>query len=160
MRNRTVLTGAIMVAAIGTGSAAALAVGGAHVFAGLSSSAPAKRAAVRPPAAPSAATAQYGTEPSTTQLTCVRITVSNSFNCTAQVNGAVGTPTGTVSFSNTGAGFFSPASCTLTEYVPGIARCSTTFTATASGPQSLFANYSGDPTYMPSSSGALLVTGH
>ncbi len=161
MRKRTVLTGAIMAAAIGTGSAAALAVSGGHVFASLSGSAPAKKAAVRPQAdfKPSAASDQYN-NPTTTQLSCLRIGASNSFNCTAQVNGAAGTaPSGTVSFSNTGSGSFVPPTCTLVAINTAMSKCSVVFTATAFGVQTLTATYSGDATYQPSTSGGVLVTG-
>jgi hypothetical protein len=161
MRKRTVLTSAIMVAAIGTGSAAALAVSGGHVFASLTSSAPAKKAAVRPQAdfKPSAASDQYN-NPTTTQLTCMRIGVSNSFNCTAKVNGAAGTaPSGTVSFTNSGSGSFAPPTCTLVPINSAMSSCSVVFTATASGVQTLTAVYSGDTTYLPSTSGGVLVAG-
>ncbi len=149
-----------MVAAIGTGSAAALAVSGGHVFASLISSAPAKQAALAPRAgfAPSAAAEQYGTEPTTTQLTCLRIGASNSFNCTAQVNGAAGTaPTGTVSFTSA-SGSFAPATCTLIPKNTAMSTCTTVFTATAVGGQILTAAYSGDAVYAPSS-GTTAVAG-
>jgi hypothetical protein len=152
MRKRTVLTTVVMVAAIGTGSAAALAVGGVRVLPSLSSSAPTTKAAVS-----SAAAAQYN-NPTTTQLTCTRIGTTNSFTCTARVNGGAGTaPTGTVSF--TGPGTFAPgASCTLSPVNTAMSQCSVTYTAVA-GVQSVSAAYSGDTTYAPSSSGAVLVTG-
>jgi hypothetical protein len=153
MRKRTVLTTVVMVAAIGTGSAAALAVGGVRVLPSLSSSAPTTKAA----AAPSAAAAQYN-NPTTTQLTCTRIGTTNSFTCTARVSGGAGTPpTGTVSF--TGPGTFAPgASCTLSPINTAMSQCSVTYTAVA-GVQSVSAAYSGDTTYAPSTSGAVLVTG-
>jgi hypothetical protein len=68
--------------------------------------------------------------------------------CTAMVTAAnsdQGTPTGTVSFTNSGAGSFGGGgSCTLTETSSGVASCPVTFTSLALGSQTITASYSGD----------------
>src|SRR5438552_9558478 len=69
--------------------------------------------------------------------------------------GVATTPTGTVSFTNSG-GTFSAASCTLSG-TGSSASCSVTFTPNASGAHTITATYGGDATH-DGSSGTTVVT--
>jgi hypothetical protein len=67
--------------------------------------------------------------------------------CTATVSGSSGTPTGTVTFSTSGTGTFTPTNgqCTL-----GAGTCSVTFTPSSSGLQTITGAYGGDAGNGPS----------
>jgi Ca2+-binding RTX toxin-like protein len=81
--------------------------------------------------------------------------------CTATVTdtsaGTASTPTGTVSLASSGAGSFSGSPCTLSETGSGVAGCSVTYTPSATGSQTITADYGGDATH-DSSSGSQRVT--
>ncbi|HEV2227016.1 MAG TPA: Ig-like domain repeat protein [Nitrososphaerales archaeon] len=85
-------------------------------------------------------------------------TVNTPLSCTAGVSDASGTasqpPTGGVNFVSTGAGSFSPPTCTIHS-----GTCSVIFTPPAGGEgsDSITAVYSGDPNYGPSSASIVIV---
>src|SRR2546425_1117111 len=58
-------------------------------------------------------------------------------------------PTGTVTWSNTGAGTFSTGTCTLNGGTPSI--CTVQYTPAATGPHGISATYNGDPIHAGSS---------
>jgi hypothetical protein len=164
MRKRTLLTVLIMIGALGTGSAAALSIGGisiptpsihfnAHSL--FAPKAPAAPSAPAPVAAASAAAAVYGHTPATVVIFCIRASfrLGGSTTCTAIVTG-IGTtaPTGTVAFTGSSGGSFSPNPCSLTRSAANVSTCSTTFTPTVKGLQLVTGQYSGDATYAPSTS--------
>jgi hypothetical protein len=143
MPKRSLLTALIMFAAIGTGSAAALAVGGVSLpIIG----SPAKSAAPHA----SAAIAVYGSHPSTTSVRCVIVNaVTRTIKCKATVTGATH-PGGTISWASNVGGTFTTNTCTLTLDGGNQASCSVTFTSNHSGDVKIYANYSGDVTNAPS----------
>src|SRR5207244_2686333 len=97
----------------------------------------------------------------TTSVSCTPATVpvGSPTSCTATVTdttpGVATTPTGTVSFTNSG-GTFAAASCTLSG-TGSSASCSVTFTPNASGAHTITATYGGDATH-DGSSGTTVVT--
>jgi hypothetical protein len=96
-----------------------------------------------------------GASPSTTtvQVASLSDTVGNPVSVKAIVSGT--SPTGTISWSSSGQGTFSPTSCTLSNVV-----CSVDYTPTsASGsPVTITASYGGDSSNLPSSgTGTLTV---
>ncbi|MDA4119833.1 MAG: Ig-like domain repeat protein, partial [Thaumarchaeota archaeon] len=84
-------------------------------------------------------------------------TVNTPLGCTANVSDASGTatqaPTGGVNFVSTGAGSFSPATCTVHS-----GTCSVTYTprAGSEGSATITAVYSGDPNFGPSSASIVI----
>ena len=86
--------------------------------------------------------------------------------CTATVAdisaGAVGTPTGSVSFTAAPAGagsFAAGGACSLLPAGPaGVASCQTTYTPSAAGGQTLSAGYAGDGSHAASSSSGFALT--
>ncbi|MDA4125615.1 MAG: Ig-like domain repeat protein [Thaumarchaeota archaeon] len=84
-------------------------------------------------------------------------TVNTPLSCTATVSDASGTspqaPTGGVNFASTGAGSFSPATCTVHS-----GTCSSTYTprAGSEGSATITSVYSGDPNYGPSSASIVI----
>jgi hypothetical protein len=151
MRKRSLLTAVIMFAAIGTGSAAALAVGGVTLpIVG----SPAKTAAPHA----SAAIAMYGTHPTTTSVRCVIVSF-RTISCKATVTGA-NHPTGTMTFASNVGGTFSTKTCTTTLDGGNQASCTVTFTSNHNGAVKIYANYSGDAINAPShGSTTIMVTG-
>ena len=147
MRKRSLLTAVIMFAAIGTGSAAALAV------TGVISSVPIISSGSAAPSQPlaSASIAMYGHHPSSTSVTCSPGTASpgTTITCKATVTGATH-PGGTVSFHSNVGGTFTPMSCTLVLAGGNQASCTVTFSTRHSGSVKIYANYSGDATNSPS----------
>ncbi|HEV2138371.1 MAG TPA: Ig-like domain repeat protein [Nitrososphaerales archaeon] len=83
--------------------------------------------------------------------------VNTPLSCTAKVSDASGTatqaPTGGVNFVSTGAGSFSPVTCTIHS-----GACSTTYTpwAGSEGSTTLTGVYSGDPNFGPSSASIVI----
>src|SRR5437016_4749327 len=104
---------------------------------------------------------QVNVRPTTTTVSCspASVPVGSPTSCTATVTdtgpGTAITPTGTVSFANSG-GTFSAASCTLSG-TGSSASCSVTFTPNASGAHTITATYGGDATH-DGSSGTTVVT--
>jgi hypothetical protein len=85
------------------------------------------------------------------------VAVGHSTKCTATVTDTAAngqrTPTGTVSFTSSGPGAFSPNQCTLSQASPGVASCSVTYTPGPSGAlrsDTITASYGGDSTHTPS----------
>ncbi len=76
---------------------------------------------------------------STTTVTCYpsAVTVASTSTCTAKVIGAE--PTGKVTWSSTGSGTFSPATCTLSS-----GSCSSNYTPSIAGAQTITGSYAGD----------------
>jgi large repetitive protein len=76
------------------------------------------------------------------------VAVGQPATCTATVTdteaGITSTPTGTVNFESNGAGSFGHDECTLGQTSPGVARCSVTYTPSATGSQTISAFYDGD----------------
>lgn len=159
MGKRSWLTVVIMFAAIGTGSAGALALSGNVRLPGLSSHrtasrAPARSAAV-PSATPNAAIEQYESSPTVTRIVICRppYRVGQPISCTVQVISTMITanpPSGTVTITGSGPGVGS--SCTLAPFSATTSTCTLTYTPTASGRQFLTAQYLGDSTHTPSTS--------
>jgi FG-GAP-like repeat/Bacterial Ig-like domain (group 3) len=90
-----------------------------------------------------------------TSVSCAPSTVrlGGATTCTATVTDTdIGesTPTGMVSFSSSGSGTFSPATCTLAGSGDS-AGCSVTCTLTARGTHTISASYAGDATHLGSS---------
>lgn len=83
--------------------------------------------------------------------------VNTPLSCTAKVSDASGTatqaPTGGVNFVSTGAGSFSPVTCTIHS-----GACSTTYTprAGSEGSTTITGVYSGDPNFGPSSASIVI----
>jgi hypothetical protein len=98
-----------------------------------------------------------GSSPSATSVSCYFDVASGVDTCTAQVadaaNPPTAVPTGTVGFTNSGAGSF-PAGheCTLraSAEAPAIPFCSVTFLPPNSNLPSITASYSGDAHFAPS----------
>ena len=98
-----------------------------------------------------------GSSPSATSVSCYFDVASGVDTCTAQVadaaNPPTAIPTGTVGFTNSGAGSF-PAGheCTLraSAEAPAIPFCSVTFLPPNSNLPSITASYSGDAHFAPS----------
>jgi hypothetical protein len=96
--------------------------------------------------------------PTSTTVSCSpsSVSVGLTTTCTATVTDNAppavrSTPTGTVSFSRTGAtGTFSPTSCTLVAASPSSATCSVSFAPSGSGTAAITARYNGDVTHAPS----------
>jgi hypothetical protein len=144
MRIRTLVTAAILFAAVGTGSAAALSIGGIQIpLIGTG------RPAVTRPAA-SAALSMYGNGLTTVSIRCIPISVplGGSSYCTVRVSPLTSVhtpPTGVITLTSTSGGSFDPPFCTLVADVGNSATCSITYTPTATGTVS--AHYSGDANY-------------
>ncbi|MGI8802364.1 MAG: Ig-like domain-containing protein [Solirubrobacteraceae bacterium] len=171
MGRRSWLTAIIMFAAIGTGSAGALALSGHAKLLGLSSHHAARHHAVRqvaattPPAAalsfqpsPSASGEQYEVSPTVTVLSCTPpFRVNQTISCTVQVISTAGqpAPTGTVTLTGSGPG--TGSSCTLGPFSATVSTCTLTYTPTAKGNQFLTAHYLGDATHTPSTSGVFAI---
>ncbi|MEA2298013.1 MAG: hypothetical protein QOF77_949 [Solirubrobacteraceae bacterium] len=155
MRKRTLLTAMIMFAAIGTGSAAALAVGGASL-----PSIPLLHTAKPSKPAPNAAVAMYGNHPSSVSVVCIpaSFSIGKSTTCTATVT-AGEAPTGIVSFASNTGDPFSPATCTLQPIGGPQARCSVTFTPRHQGTIKVYAHYSGDAINAPSNGSTFVTVG-
>lgn len=149
MRIRTLVTAAILFAAVGTGSAAALSIGGIQIpLIGTG------RPAVARPAA-SAALSMYGNGLTTVSIRCIPISVplGGSSYCTVRVTALTTVhtaPTGVVTLTSTSGGSFNPPFCTLVSDVGNSSTCSITYTPTASG--TVFAHYSGDANFAPNDS--------
>jgi len=100
-----------------------------------------------------------------TSVTCSPdpVAVGQPSTCTATVTdtdtGTATTPTGTVTFSSSGAGAFTGSPCTLSETGSGLAGCSATYTASATGSQTITAGYGGDSTHADSSGSQALTVG-
>ena len=99
---------------------------------------------------------------STTSVSCAptSLVTGQSTTCTAVVSdagpeGSVA-PSGSVAWSSTGSGSFSPPSCTLSG--DGSRSCSVTFVPTASASYSVSASYAGGPDHLPSSSAPATLT--
>jgi TolB protein len=90
--------------------------------------------------------------PTATSVTCSPnpVAVASQTTCTATVSdqstGTKTTPMGTVSFTHTNTGAFTPApSCVLkATAVTGVARCSVTYTPLMTGAHEITASYGGD----------------
>jgi beta propeller repeat protein len=90
--------------------------------------------------------------PTATSVTCSPnpVAVARQTTCTAtvsdQITGTKITPTGTVSFTHTNTGAFTPApSCVLkATAVTGVASCSATYTPLMTGAHEITASYGGD----------------
>jgi hypothetical protein len=151
MHRRSFLTAAIVVGAIGTGAAGALAVGGSlPSLPGIGGhTASAVRAPVR-----SAALAMYGTNRTVTSVSCTGVLRPGQTPiCTATVTSTLPpAPTGTVTFTSNMPGTFSPATCTLVQVTIVSSRCSVAYIPAVSGTHLITANYSGDAIYAPSTS--------
>jgi DNA-binding beta-propeller fold protein YncE len=84
------------------------------------------------------------------------VDIGEPITCTAEVveaGQATSSPTGTISWSSSGSGTFSPASCILNG-----GQCSVTYSPSShTTPITITANYGGDPTDLPSSGSASLV---
>jgi Bacterial Ig domain/Bacterial Ig-like domain (group 3)/Beta-galactosidase len=102
------------------------------------------------------------TRASSTVASCAPTSVqlSVSTTCTATVNdttaGAALTPTGNISWSSSGAGSFSPASCSLGG--SGASSCSVTYTASVAGVHQISAVYPGDANHAGSDTGSSPAT--
>src|SRR6266568_3109214 len=99
----------------------------------------------------------------TTTVVCASpVVVNQASSCAATVtdtNASPTTPTGTVTFTQTGpAGSFTGSPCTLSAGGTGVATCSVTFTATATGTALITGTYNGDSTHNGSISAAASVT--
>ncbi|MCW2967421.1 MAG: hypothetical protein JWM71_1193 [Solirubrobacteraceae bacterium] len=80
-----------------------------------------------------------------------------SATCTATVSGSAEIPTGTVAFTTSGSGAFSPASsCTLVATGAATAACQVTYTPSAPGAVTISIAYPGDENHQPSSGAAAL----
>jgi hypothetical protein len=80
----------------------------------------------------------------------VSVSVDSATSCTAEVRGPGPAPTGTVTWSTSGSGEFSSATCRLSSYV-SYSLCSVKFTPTAAGSAVILtANYGGDSKNSPS----------
>jgi uncharacterized repeat protein (TIGR01451 family) len=86
--------------------------------------------------------------PTTTTVTCTPnpVGVNAPAICTATVTDVIGggqdaVPTGTVTFSSSGAGSFSAFTCTLAPAAGFSASCAVTYTPTATGTQTITATY-------------------
>jgi hypothetical protein len=80
-----------------------------------------------------------------------------SATCTATVSGAAAVPTGTVAFTTSGSGAFTPASsCTLGPTGAVTAACQVTYTPSAAGVVSISLAYPGDVNHGPSAGAAAL----
>src|SRR6266540_3057521 len=95
----------------------------------------------------------------TTAVSCASpVVVGQASSCTATVtdtNASPTTPTGTVTFAETGpAGSFSSTTCALVAGPVGTANCSVTFTATATGTALITGTYGGDGTHNASPTSA------
>lgn len=100
-------------------------------------------------AGPSAGAA---TATSTTTVVCAPSPVRPGAptTCAATVTGPVH-PTGTVSFAGNSSGTFTPVTCTLSQLGGNQARCTVAYVpAAATGPQRIYANFSGDTGIAPS----------
>ncbi len=104
------------------------------------------------------------TRPTSTSVDCTppSFTTGGSTTCTATVrdtgSGAKSAPTGTVSWSSSATGTFTPAGCTLTATGnPGRSSCSVSYTSTQVGTHTITATYGGDARHT-GSSGATSVT--
>ena len=91
------------------------------------------------------------------------VAVNQATTCTATLTTQphAGAPTGTVGFSSSKAGSFTPASCTLspdTGLGADVSTCSVSFTPTVTGSQKITAAYGGDSVYHGTSSGTTKVT--
>jgi len=91
------------------------------------------------------------------------VAVNQATTCTATLTTQphAGAPTGTVGFSSSKAGSFTPASCTLspdTGLGADVSTCSVSFTPTVAGSQKITAAYGGDSVYHGTSSGTTKVT--
>jgi hypothetical protein len=99
---------------------------------------------------------------STTAVSCTPTSVvtGRPTTCTAVVSdaGPEGplAPSGSVTWSSTAAGSFSPASCTLSG--TGDRSCSVSFVPTATGTHAVNASYAGGPDHLPSSSSSAPAT--
>ena len=91
------------------------------------------------------------------------VAVNQATTCTATLTTQphAGAPTGTVSFSSSKAGSFTPPSCTLspdTGLGADVSTCSVSFTPAVTGSQKVTAAYGGDAAYHGTSSGSTKVT--
>ena len=106
------------------------------------------------------------TDPTTTAVSCSSpVPVGGSTPCTATVTDTATTgatnPTGQVTFSTDGAGFFSPSnSCTVSTLGLDQSTCSVFFTPTAigSGTDNIGATYLGDSTHAGSTAPSFALT--
>jgi len=95
-------------------------------------------------------------EASTSVASCAPPSFSfpGSTTCTATVSGSTEVPTGTVPFTTSGSGSFSPASsCTLVATGAASAACQVTYTPSAAGVATIGISYPGDE-YHAASAGA------
>ena len=114
--------------------------------------------------ASSSASATLIVKPRTTStiVTCApgAIQTGQTTTCTARVvdvaSGTPSTPTGTISWTSSGLGTFSSATCTLSG-VGATASCSVSYAPTASGSQVITASYGGDTVQPASTQPATLV---
>ena len=85
------------------------------------------------------------------------LALPGSATCTATVRGAALAPTGTVAFTTSGSGAFTPASaCTLVQTGAATAACQVTYTPSAAGVVSISLAYPGDENHGPSAGAAAL----
>jgi hypothetical protein len=77
----------------------------------------------------------YYSVSTTTTVTCTPVTFGGSSTCTATVEAANGqtTPSGTITWTHTGSGSFTVATCSLTTVNATSASCSVTYTPSAVG---------------------------
>jgi hypothetical protein len=98
----------------------------------------------------------------TVNCTPSSITAGQTTNCTATVTdtssfGTPSAPTGLVRFTANGTGTFGHQSCTVAAVNSSSAQCSQSYVPSATGPQTITANYRGDTDHK-SSKGSTGVT--
>ncbi len=105
---------------------------------------------------------QVTTRTTKTEAHCSNpVAVNSTTTCTATVTDpSVNPPTGTVTFTDNGAGTFSAQTCTLANPTTNSASCKVTYTPTSGiGTRTITANYQGDSTHdLSSGTFALSVT--
>jgi hypothetical protein len=99
-------------------------------------------------------------------LTCTppRPLAGNGATCTVSVAdvdlGDKSTPTGTVELDASGSGQLSAPSCALTQFRPGEARCTVTYTPAQQGSETLSVSYDGDDVFLSDEGATAVTTAH